>query len=359
MGITKSPQKGASVRDDEDPIGGSGITHDTHRSETQKIKAAYSQTSLDDFDIISSLGIGTIGRVVLVKHIHTDRYHAMKVLKKSEAVRLRMVDAIKEERRIWATLSHPFIVTMYASFQDKRNVCLCLEFAQGGELLSHIMKWTKFPNDTSRFYAAQVTMAFEYLHSLNIAYRDLNPRNLLLDASGYIKLTDFGLARPQGDKTFQPCGTPEYVAPEVINKQAHGKAVDWWALGILIFEMLAGYPPFYDETAHGVYQKVLAAKFIFPTHFDQQAKDLISRLLTSDRNRRIGCLKGGSEDVKKHKWFRGLNWAALFNKQLEAPIQPVFSSADSTEYYGQYPDSLEESGPLLNKEQNDELFKDF
>ena len=192
------------------------------------------------------------------------------------------------------------------------------------------------------------------------------------------------------------CGTPEYLAPEIIQSKGHGKAVDWWALGILIYEMLAGYPPFYDENPFGIYQKILAGKLEFPRHFETHARDLIRKLLTADRTKRIGAraprtsprraptppppaappcltpppppppphrpagnLKNGAEDIKKHKWYRGLNWAALYNKQMDAYIVPECRSADDTSQYDTYADSVEESGPLLNASKDMELFGQF
>merc|ERR1712194_1001644 len=171
----------------------------------------------------------------------------------------------------------------------------------GGELFTHLRKAGKFNNDHTRFYAAQIVMALQNLHNDSIVYRDLKPENLLLDLTGYMKITDFGFAKVVEDRTWTLCGTPEYLAPEIIQSKGHGRAVDWWALGILIFEMLAGYPPFFDENPFGIYQKILTGRIDFPRHFDVKAKDLIKRLLTHDRAKRFGCLKNGADDIKKHK----------------------------------------------------------
>jgi len=327
---------------------------------------------LDELVIKETLGTGTFGRVRLVENpplrahleglsiVHSANcFFALKIMKKSEVVRLKQVEHIKNEKDILAEVVHPFIVVLYHHFQDERNLYMLLEYIIGGELFTHLRKAGKFSNDHTRFYAAQIVMALQYLHVDNVVYRDLKPENLLLDLTGYIKITDFGFAKHVEDRTWTLCGTPEYLAPEIIQSKGHGKAVDWWALGILVYEMLAGYPPFYDENPFGIYQKILAGKLEFPRHFETHARDLIRKLLTADRTKRIGNLKNGAEDIKKHKWYRGLNWAALYNKQMTAFIVPDVQSNDDTSQYDKYADSVEESGPLLNTQKDQELFGGF
>jgi len=310
---------------------------------------------LEDWEIVETLGTGTFGRVLLVRQRPSYRqqpYHpifphlthnvdplspsvqstaqadgqlphfAMKVLRKSEIVRLKQVEHINSERAILERIRHPFIVELYSTYQDNLNVYMLLSYVPGGELFSHLRRAGRFSADVTRFYLASIILAIENLHSRNIIYRDLKPENLLLDRVGYLRIADFGFAKLVEDRTFTLCGTPEYLAPEIVLSQGHGKAVDYWALGILAFEMLAGYPPFFDDHPLGIYEKILRNEIAFPLHIDMYAKDLIRGLLTTDRTKRLGNLRGGAKDVMEHAWFQGVDWGSLERKEIGAPIVP-------------------------------------
>eukprot|EP00921_Rhytidocystis_pertsovi_P004602 GHVQ01007980.1.p1 GENE.GHVQ01007980.1~~GHVQ01007980.1.p1 ORF type:complete len:1113 (+),score=175.81 GHVQ01007980.1:419-3757(+) len=331
----------------------------------KKLKADLSGKVLklqDHFELKATVGTGTFGRVRLCK-MKDSRYSdiplALKILSKSEVMRLKQVDHVKSEKKILMRIEHPFIVSLIASFQDERRLFMLMEYVNGGELFSYLRKQGNLPPSTAQFYSSELVLAFLYLHSMNIVYRDLKPENLLIDNEGHIKITDFGFAKVVEDRTYTLCGTPEYLAPEIIQSKGHGKSVDWWALGVLLFEMLAGYPPFYDENPFGIYQKVLAGRIDFPRHIDARAKDLIRRLLCHDRTKRLGCLKNGAEEVKRHRWYRSVDWDSCFKRQVPAPYIPAVTHAADTSMYDDYPESTEGSAPLVSHNDQGLFFNDF
>merc|ERR1712185_768270 len=200
----------------------------------------------------------------------------------------------------------------------------------------------KFSDEQSKFYAALTAAGFAHIHSKNIIHRDLKPENILMCPNGYSKLTDFGFAKilEPGTRTYTLCGTPEYIAPEVLLNKGHGKPVDWWTLGILVYEMIVGYPPFVDEDPMGIYQKILSGKIYFPKFFDKNAKVLVKKLLTADLSKRYGNLKAGPDDIIKHKWF-SIDWEKLKAKQIPAPYKPQMKNEQDVSNYEDIPDSAE------------------
>ena len=203
--------------------------------------------------------------------------------------------------KLFQEISHPFLVELAWKSKDRSFLYMLFPYICGGELFSYLRSAGRFNNNATLFYAAEIVSALDYLHSLDVVYRDLKPENLLIDRDGHLKIIDFGFAKRVTDRTWTLCGTPEYLAPEIIQSKGHNKAVDWWALGILIYEMLAGYPPFFDDNPFGIYEKILSGKIEWPRHIDQIAKDLIKKLLVQDRTKRLGNLKNGSDDVKRHR----------------------------------------------------------
>ncbi|KDO25824.1 AGC/PKA protein kinase [Saprolegnia parasitica CBS 223.65] len=280
-------------------------------------------------------------------HKENNTYYALKILKKCEIVRLQQLHHIKCEVDILSKIDHPFIVNFIGSFQDEKRLYLILEYVPGGELFSYLRRQGKLSDEASRYYTSQLVLAIGYLHSLHIIYRDLKPENLLITQDGSIKITDFGFAKRVEDKTWTLCGTPEYLAPEIIQSKGHGKSVDWWAIGVLIYEMLAGYPPFYDENPFGIYQKILTGKVEYPKYIDSKAKDLIKKLLTHDRTKRLGCLRNGAEDVKKHKYFANVHWDNVIAKKDPPPYLPPIQGPGDHGNFDQYPESTEDTAVAL------------
>lgn len=215
------------------------------------------------------------------------------------------------------------------------------------------------PTEHARVYAAEITLALEYLHTRQIVYRDLKPENLLFDAQGHIKITDFGFAKVVVGRTWTLCGTHEYLAPELITRRGHGLQVDWWALGVLLFEMLAGHPPFVDETPLGIYRKIIAGKIQFPPAFDYAAKSLVKRLLTHEPSRRFGCLRDGAGDVKRHRFFRSIDWTLCLQKKLKVPYKPNTHGPRDWSLFDKYPESTESSAPVIETPEEQALFVNF
>ncbi|XP_006825885.1 cAMP-dependent protein kinase catalytic subunit PRKX-like [Saccoglossus kowalevskii] len=316
------------------------------------------QYKLEDFDIHKTVGTGTFGRVVLVKDKKTKTYFALKVLNISEVIRLKQIEHIMSEKSILQQINHPFLIKLCWSHHDNTFLYMLLEYACGGELFTFLRDQGRFNTANALFYAAEIITSLDYLHNLDIVYRDLKPENVLLDRDGHVKITDFGFAKKLEDKTWTLCGTPEYLAPEIIQSKGHGMSVDWWALGILIFEMLVGYPPFFDDNPFGIYEKILAAKIEWPRHLDLNAKDLIKRLLVIDRTKRLGAMKNGAEDIKKHKWFKGIDWEEVTDRKLTPPIIPEVLHDGDTQNFDEYDEEDWQNAAEVS-EKDVEIFKDF
>ena len=295
--------------------------------------------SLTDFSIMRTLGTGSFGRVHLVRSVHNGRYYAIKVLKKHQGVKMKQVEHTNDERRMLKLVEHPFLIRMWGTFQDSKNLFMVMDYIEGGELFSLLRKSQRFPNPVAKFYAAEVTLALEYLHSHDIIYRDLKPENILLDRNGHIKITDFGFAKEVSTVTWTLCGTPDYIAPEVITTKPYNKSVDWWSLGVLIFEMLAGYTPFYDSTPMKTYEKILAGKIHYPSFFQPDVIDLLTKLITADLTRRLGNLINGPADIRNHPWFLEVVWEKLLAKDIETPYEPpITAGVGDSSLFDHYPE---------------------
>lgn len=316
---------------------------------TIKVDTIIVKYELDDLDIRRTIGVGAFGRVKLVKlkpdkakvgssdGNNPNQTFALKCLAKRGIVDNGLQGHVINECNIMKELNHPFILKFYGAMQDEHTVYFLLEILLGGELFRSLRKEGKFPESTSRFYAASVILAFCQIHSKKIAYRDLKPENLLMDAEGYLKLIDFGLAKKlEGGKTWTLCGTPDYLAPEVILNEGHDWAVDYWGLGVLLYEMTAGVPPFYADDPMNVYKKILSGQVDIPSQFSRGLGDLVKKLLKTLQSKRLGRIKGGASSVMKQKWFSGFDWNSLLDRKLEVPMKPDMKSLEDFSNFDAY-----------------------
>jgi len=279
------------------------------------------KVNVKSFEFLTVIGQGSFGKVVQVRHKETGDIFAMKVLNKKNIVDRGEVEHTRAEKNILMKIDHPFLMRLHYSFQTSDKLYLVMDFINGGELFFHLQNERKFNNDRARFYASEICLGIAHLHAAGIIYRDLKPENLLLDASGHIKVTDFGLSKEgladnQRTKTF--CGTPEYLAPEVLDGKAYTKAVDWWSVGTLIFEMLTGLPPFYCEDVQKMYSMKMTAELTIPDYVEDDAQDIIHKFLDRNPDTRLRDI----EEIKRHRWFAGIDWDKLLLKEIEPPYIP-------------------------------------
>ncbi|XP_036695613.1 cAMP-dependent protein kinase catalytic subunit PRKX isoform X2 [Balaenoptera musculus] len=271
-----------------------------------------------DFDTLATVGTGTFGRVQLVREKKSTRCFALKVMRIPDVIRLKQEQHVHNEKSVLKEVSHAFLVKLFWTGHDDRFLYMLMEFVPGGELFSYLRNQGRFSSSTGLFYSAEIVCAIEYLHSKEIVYRDLKPENILLDRDGHIKLTDFGFAKKLVDK----------------------------------------FPPFFDDNAFGIYQKILAGKIDFPRHLDFSVKDLIKKLLVVDRTRRLGNMKNGAEDVKRHRWFRTTDWEAVPERKLKPPIVPKVCSEGDTSNFEAYPENDWSVAPPVSQKDL-EVFKNF
>jgi serine/threonine protein kinase len=293
--------------------------------------------TLADLEVRQTLGCGAFGRVKLCYHRAKDTWYALKCQAKRVIVDSGLQDHVLNEMRIMRAIEHPYIAKLYLALQDRKHIYFILELLQGGELFTHLRSRGKLSEQTARFYSAAVVYAFSTIHAKKIAYRDLKPENLVMDSKGYVKLVDFGLAKQLlSGKTWTLCGTPDYLAPEIILNEGHDLAVDYWALGVLIFEMVVGAPPFYAEDPMEVYEKILSGNPAFPSYFTKNLTDLIKKLLRSQQAKRLGNTRGGTAAVVKHKWFSSFEWGALESGEMPTPYSPPIKAKDDLSNFDQF-----------------------
>ncbi|XP_057516784.1 serine/threonine-protein kinase AtPK2/AtPK19-like isoform X1 [Amaranthus tricolor] len=296
-----------------------------------------SKVGPEDFEILRVIGKGAFGKVFQVKRKGDcendgDGILAMKVMRKDNIIKKNHVDYMKAERDILTKVVHPFIVQLRYSFQTKSKLYLILDFINGGHLFFHLYRQKIFSEDQARLYTAEIVSAVSHLHKNGIVHRDLKPENILMDADGHVVLTDFGLAKEidESSRSNSLCGTMEYMAPEIIQAKGHNKNADWWSVGILLYEMLNGQPPFTHSNRQKLQQKIINEKVKLPPMVTTEAHSLLKGLLHKDPSKRLGSGPTGADEIKSHKWFRPINWKKLEAREIQPKFKPDVSGKECT-----------------------------
>jgi len=293
----------------------------------EAVTGSSEKVGVEDFDLLNLVGKGSFGKVMQVRKKDSGKIYAMKVLDKKHILEHNEVEHTLAEKHILQKLHHPFLVNLNYSFQTEDKLYFILDYVNGGELFFHLQKDKKFSEDRVKFYSAEILLALEHLHENGIIYRDLKPENILITSDGHITLTDFGLCKEgierEEDRTGTFCGTPEYLAPEVLKGKGYGKAVDWWSYGSLIYEMLTGLPPFYSQDVQEMYRKIMTDKLKFPNGMSEDSKSLLEGLLQRDIAER---LKDPAK-IKEHPFFKTIDFTSLYNKKITPPFIPDVKGA--------------------------------
>lgn len=345
-GICRIPQEACRIKGEDVLADDAGAAFGGYGATGEEVKTTAGRKSrgtlysakkgeevcLDDFICKKILGKGSFGKVFLVEKKDDHKLYAMKSLRKDVILENDQVESTKLEKEILLKANHPFFVKMAYIFQTDQKIYFVMNFIRGGELFTHLQNEKRFKEERAKFYAAQIISAIGYLHKKKIIYRDIKPENILMGEDGYLYLADFGLAKEMTNRDFTSsfCGTPEYLAPEIIQNKGHNHAVDWWSIGILIYEMIVGFPPFYHSNQQTMYELIekFPVKFPDPVKhkipMSEEIKDLLSKLLEKDPKDRIGT-EGGVDEIIAHPWFEGFDFEKLLNKELEAPMIPKLS----------------------------------
>ncbi|KAF3783005.1 Serine/threonine-protein kinase AtPK2/AtPK19 [Nymphaea thermarum] len=285
---------------------------------------------LEDFEVMKVVGQGAFAKVFQVKKKGTAEIYAMKVMRKDKILEKNHADYMKAERDILTKIEHPFVVQLRYSFQTKYRLYLVLDFINGGHLFFQLYHQGLFREDVARIYTAEIVSAVSHLHANGVMHRDLKPENILLDADGHVMLTDFGLAKQfeENTRSNSLCGTVEYMAPEIVLGKGHDKAADWWSVGILLFEMLTGKPPFIGGNRQKIQQKIIKDKIKLPAFLTSEVHSLLKGLLQKDPSKRLGSGPDGSDEIKRHKWFKSINWRKLEAREIEPGFKPKVGGKD-------------------------------
>ncbi|XP_041441364.1 serine/threonine-protein kinase N2-like [Xenopus laevis] len=302
---------------------------------TQELQ--FSSFTAKDFRRIKVLGRGSFGKVLLVEYLPANIYCAIKVLKKDNIDSTDDIEHILTEKQIGQLVNpHSFIVDLYATFSTKNQLFFIMEFVAGGSLRTHLMRSQHFDLQTTKFYAACITLGLEGIHSKDVIHRDLKPGNLLMDQDGYIKIADFGMSKTgigYGDRTNTMVGSPAYMAPEVVMEEEYSRAVDWWALGVIVYEMLLGTRPFTGYDRDFIYDSIVEDEPHYPSSLDSEAVSFISQLLKKNPEERLGSTPGNAADVAEHPFFNGIVWDDIIEKNVTAPFVPSLNGPEDVGYF--------------------------
>ena len=291
---------------------------------------------VSDFQKLKLLGKGSFGEVYLVKFKKNNKIYAMKILDKNDIIEKHQEEHTKIERDLLTRINCPFIVNIKFAFQDKDNLYIITEFMQGGELFFHLHKEKRFKDEKAKFYIIEIILAIEYLHKNKMLYRDLKPENVLIDTNGHIKLTDFGLSKiiqKPKEKAYTICGTPQYLAPEVLSDKGYDCTVDWWSLGCVLYELLVGRSPFRILLGDSLNEDFYKKKILIPDYVSDEAQDLITKLLIINPLKRLGYGEDGANKIKQHPYFKGINWDDAWNLKLKPPFIPNLSNETDLKYF--------------------------
>jgi len=317
----------------------------------------------EDFEKLKLIGKGSFGEVYLAKFKNNSHLYAMKILDKKTIISYNQEEHTKAERDLMVKVDCPFIVDIKFAFQDKQNLYLLTEFMQGGELFFHLYREKRFTDDKARFYAIEIILAIEFLHKKKMMYRDLKPENVLIDKKGHIKITDFGLSKilsKEKEKTYTICGTPQYLAPEILAGEGYDDAVDWWSLGCILYKMLIGVDPFHFSRDESLCAEMFEVDIFIPDYITKQAKDLIKKLLVTNPKKRLGWGPGGVDKIKSHSYFKDVDWEKAWNKELEPPFVPELKDEMDLKYFDKgFTDERVESFAEEEPSSQNVVFKGF
>ncbi|KAJ3127043.1 hypothetical protein HK100_009963 [Physocladia obscura] len=378
---TSAPHNTEGSQMEEAQINAAFLGNNLRVKKHLKDSVANGQLKSSDFDIKEQIGKGAFARVHVIKFkeqkyeecanmtaSQLGRTYAIKSLRKADIVKTKQIKHVMSEKNILAMLKSPFIVELVTTFQDQKHLYLVLEYIPGGDMFSHIRKHVRFQEHVARFYTVEILLALEYIHSKDVIYRDLKPENILIDLHGHVKIADFGFAKvvPRnhavGRVTF--CGTPAYMAPEIILKTGYSKAADWWSLGTVCYELMAGYSPFQAESPLRIYERILNYDLRWSSQIQDVGRDLLGKILESQPNKRLGM--NGAKEIKAHPWFRSVNWKDAESLMVPVPFVPSVDGDGDIRNFDIYTDqssviTMQNGTITLTSEDNvyDGMFPDF